>query len=189
MGAIELLVVLAGAAVGWGWLERRRRAAVGTTPESKRGPADDLAMPFALGDVVVRAGDEAWLAGGLAVSERGEPLAIVFVAPERRSYRAVVAFAPPRDEALWLEPVSAPFGGEPPTTLEIGGTIYERTSRRPVTAERLGEHAPEVGERAIFSEFRGPGRAAVCTLTSSGDPLAWIGERVPLVEIERLPGS
>lgn len=185
MGLTALLVVAAGAAFKWGWFGRKDRT---STAEPEIGLARAERLPFAIDDVVVRAGDEAWLAGGLAMREGGEPFGVVYIAPERRSHRAIVVFASPREEVLWLEPIAAPFSGEPPSTLDVEGTIYERTSRRPVAIERRGEHAPDVGARATFAEFRGPGRAALCTLTTSGGPLAWRGERAALAELERMPG-
>jgi hypothetical protein len=189
MPLVELLLVLAGAAAGYGVFERRKRAAADAKTAPTRAPAVDRDMPFALGDVVSRGADEAWLAGALAMSESSAPFGVVFVAPERRSHRAVVVFAPPRDEALWMDPEPAPFRGEPPSTLEIGGAIFERVARRPVKVERVGEHAPEVGERAIFSEYCGPGRAAFCAITSTGEPLAWKGERLPIDELDRMPAG
>jgi hypothetical protein len=130
-----------------------------TKEPKKEEPKVDLLEGFAckLGDVVMRsAGEEAWLAGALVLTEQF-PVATLFVAPEAGGDLAVLAKPSPVEDLLWLSPVPADAigltGKEPPATLEHGSDRFERTKRIPVRAVRLGSGAPDVGETVIFAEY------------------------------------
>jgi hypothetical protein len=135
-------------------------------------------FPFALGDVVVRAGgEEAWLAGAIVLSEDRPALAL-FVAPEAGGDRAVLVHARPGDEVVWLEPLPADeiaLGAEPPTSLEVRGTRYDRTRRLPLRAERLGTGAPDLGDVVVVAEYAASAQERLLVITGGGSARVWRG--------------
>src|SRR5690606_18367722 len=148
--------------------DEARRAASGA-PEG--APWDEL--PFALGDVVLVGSEERWLAGAVVAQERGELVAVVFLAPEGAAQGAVVAFPEPRREILWLLPAEVDAPDEPPATLEIAGMTLRRRARLPVTLERLGQGAPPLGDAGIIALYEGGGHDAAVVLASEGRTRAW----------------
>lgn len=113
-----------------------------------------------LGDVLMRiTGEEAWLAGGLVLSEE-VPVAVLFVAPDAVHDCAIYVRARPRESILWLEPLDPSailVGGEPPTAVEDRGIRFERARRLPLRPRRIGVGAPDVGDAAIVAEYASAG--------------------------------
>lgn len=135
-------------------------------------------FPCKLGDVILRsAGDEAWLAGALVLSEAGGAVAALFTAPEAGGDRAIYARAA-SEELLWLaaEPGVAVISGEPPTALEISGERYERRRRLPLRAARIGTGAPEIGPEVIVAEYTGLGDQHLVVVASKDKTLAFRGD-------------
>jgi hypothetical protein len=143
-------------------------------------------MPLALGDVVSAQQEERWLAGALVAREEGRVLAALFLAPEGKRLSAVAAFAPPRREIFWMEPVELLSPEEPPATIELAGGTMRRKGRLPVTLERLGQGAPPVAEEAIWAAYEGSGRDVAVVITSQGQAHAWMGKRLDEEEYDRL---
>jgi len=152
-----------------------------------------------LGDVLLRRveGDEAWLAGALVLAEE-RPVAALFIAPEAHGDRAIFVPGPKQTVLTWLAPVAAGElgfaslvtpGGEPPRTLEHGGTRFERTRRLPVRVERLGTGAPHVGKRAIIGEYAAAGAERLLVIAGADAALAWRGVAMTEGEYDVLPGG
>lgn len=143
-------------------------------------------LPVTLGDVIVAGTEERWLAGALVAREKGRVVSALFLAPEGATTRAVAAFALPKAEIFWLDPVDVVSPAEPPATLELGGAMLTRRGRLPVAVERLGQGAPSVGDAALWATYEGGGREVAVVLVSDGRALAWMGRRLDADEYDRL---
>ena len=142
------------------------------TPKRKRpAPAGEKVQleGFAcqLGDVVMRiTGEEAWLAGGLVLSEE-VPVAVLFVAPDAVHDCAIYVSARPRGALFWLEPLDPSailVGGEPPSSVEHRGIRFDRARRLPLRPRRIGVGAPDVGDAVIVAEYASAGAERLLVL-------------------------
>ncbi len=145
-------------------------------------------FPCALGDVVMRTFDdaEAWPAGAVVLREDA-PAAVLFIAPDAAGDRAIYARPRPNEELAWLTPVAreaALVGAEPPSTLEVEGTRYERRRRLPLRAERWGTGTPEIQGTTLVGEYDAPAGEVVIVLISDGVARAWRGRRLGPSEYE-----
>ena len=180
------------------WLARRRDGARNPDGSSSAGPApalppapppprDDAAkkparrtaegpqahlegFPCQLGDVLMRlTGEEAWLAGGIVLSEEG-PVAALFVAPDAGHDCAIYARPQPREAVFWLEPLdpgAVLVGGEPPTSVEHGGIRFDRVRRLPLRPKRIGVGAPDVGDAVVLAEYSSAGSERLLVMRSA----------------------
>lgn len=160
----------------------------GAPPPAKPDLTSGLfdALPLALGDVVVADREERWLAGGLLAREGDKVVAALFFAPEGATLKAVVAFARPRREVLWLDPARVDSPSEPPASIEIDGIPMTRRGRLPVALSRHGQGVPRLGETGIFAEYEGTADEVAVLVTSEGRALAWSGRRVAEGDYDRL---
>lgn len=175
------------------WLARHRGAgdkdakvgddADGGERRSADAPSKDAAerlqgFPCQLGDVVMRiTGEEAWLAGGLILSEDA-PVAILFVAPDAGEGCAIYVTPRPRESLCWLSPLDPSavlVGGEPPTSVEHAGVRFERERRLPLRPRRLGVGAPDVGESVIVAEYVSTGAERLVVLKTPDGSRAYRG--------------
>ena len=127
-------------------------------------------FPCQLGDVLMRlTGEEAWLAGGLVLSEEG-PVAALFVAPDAGHDCAIYARPQPREAIFWLEPLdpgAVLVGGEPPTSVEHGGIRFDRVRRLPLRPKRIGVGAPDVGDAVVLAEYASAGAERLLVMRSA----------------------
>jgi len=135
------------------------------------GPQAHLqGFPCQLGDVLMRlTGEEAWLAGGLVLSEEG-PVAALFVAPDAGHDCAIYARPAPREAIFWLEPLdpgAVLVGGEPPTSVEHGGIRFDRVRRLPLRPKRIGVGAPDVGDAVVLAEYASAGSERLLVMRST----------------------
>jgi hypothetical protein len=165
--------------------------------KSKReDPAIDWErFPCRLGDVIVHpGGDEAWLAGALVFSE-DVAAAVLFVAPEAKSDRAVYVRAKPSGEIFWLAPLAAdawtPPPTAPPTSIEIEGEPFERIRRLPFRAARIGEGAPDLGEEILLAEYKSSRslEKRVISISGGGHARAWSGTAIDIGVCDVLPSG
>jgi hypothetical protein len=183
-----------GAMVVGRWLARRRdgegkrveeKGKEGATVERDHdGSAGLPGFPCQLGDVLMRVtGEEAWLAGGLVLSEN-VPVAALFVAPDAGADCAIYVRPAPRECVLWLEPLdpgAVLVGGEPPTSVEIGRVRFDRTRRLPLRPRRVGVGAPDLGDAVVVAEYASAGAERLLVLKSTnGTTSAYRG-----LELER----
>src|SRR5262249_32335365 len=120
-------------------------------PKPAAKPDDGASLlesfPCHLGDVVMRVtGEEAWLAGCVIFSEDA-PVSALFVAPEAGADLAIFARPAPSRQIAWLSPTDPKdvlVAGEPPTSVEVSGTRYDRVRRLPLRARRVGTGTPDV---------------------------------------------
>lgn len=190
-----VLAGTSGALMVGRWLARRRGPSSREVDERARARAEnDAAAPQAdasdanrkarplsegdelegfvcrLGDVVVRTtGEEAWLAGGVVLSEE-IAVAVLFVAPEAMHDRAIYVRDRPRGSLYWLEPLDPSavlVGGEPPHSVEHGGIRFERVRRLPLRPRRIGAIALDVGDVVIVAEYASAGAERLLVLKSN----------------------
>jgi hypothetical protein len=161
----------------------------------KKGKPEPVVSPFAnlplaLGDVVSLSSgvEERWLAGALVARENGKVIGALFLAPEGSTIKAVAAFAPPRRELYWMSPAELASPDEPPATIELGGIPLQRKGRLPVTLEKLGQGAPNVGPEGIWAVYD-RGRDVAVVVVSDGKAHAWVGTRLEEEEYDRLGGG
>jgi hypothetical protein len=190
--------VLAGRLITQGPRIFRRTPPAPAEPASNEAPPkpkeEDKTLegfPCQLGDVILRSmGDEAWLAGALVLSEGGNPVAVLFVSPEAGAARGVLA-RPQSEELLWLSESKdvVVVAGEPATALEIAGERYERRRRLPLSVERRGSGAPDVGGDVIFAQYTGLGDGALVVLAAKDKVVAFRGEALGPGTYDVLPGA
>jgi hypothetical protein len=199
--SLTLLAALAAAvAASVGYLSARRvkrpEDNLGDSGGQRRAPLGRSArgaafrgLPLALGDVVLAGSEERWLSGAIAAREKGELIAVVFIAPEGVRERAVAVFPPPRRDIYWLSPVEIDSPDEPPATLEIQGVNMRRQGRKPAALERMGQGAPPVGMAGILALYDGGGSDVAVVIGSEGRIHAWAGRRIEEEGYERLGGG
>jgi hypothetical protein len=159
-------------------------------PSKPKKPAGSpfAALPLALGDVVSSGAEERWLAGAIVAREGGQVIAALFLAPEGTKQHAVAVFAPPRRDVWWMAPTDVVSPAEPHATVELAGVALQRKARLPVTLERLGQGAPDVGEDGVWAVY-GHGRDVAVVIASLGKAHAWVGARLEEGEYDRLGGG
>jgi hypothetical protein len=211
---IALLAALTVAGFATGgvafWIVQRRARARGPAKDAgKRGATSDEpavridGFPCDLGDVVLLAhGDEAWLAGALLLRERAahadehgdvlRTIAVLFIAPDRGGDRAIYARGAPEPSLDWLSPVPSDaltVGREPPSAIEHAGERFERVRRLPLSIERAGTGAPDLGSEVIVAEYEGGAGAKLLVVIGSSAIKVWHGRRLVAGMYDVLPGS
>ena len=165
-----------------------------TTKRKVEGPhAHLVGFPCQLGDVLMRiTGEEAWLAGGLVLSEES-PVAALFVAPDAGHDCAIYARPAPREAVFWLEPLdpgAVLVGGEPPSSVEHGGIRFDRVRRLPLRPKRIGVGAPDVGDAVVVAEYASAGSERLLVIRStSGTAHAYRGEELEVSAYEVIPSG
>lgn len=133
-----------------------------------RGQAPQLqGFVCQLGDVVMRTtGEEAWLAGGVVLSEDVD-VAVLFVAPDAGHDGLVYVRARPQKSLLWLEPLDPSailVGGEPPSSVEHRAIRFDRLRRLPLRPRRIGVGAPDLGDAVVVAEYASAGAERLLVL-------------------------
>ena len=158
------------------------------------GPHEHLVgFPCQLGDVLMRlTGEEAWLAGGLVLSEEA-PVAALFVAPDAGHDCAIYVRPQPREAVFWMEPLdpgAVLVGGEPPSSVEHGGIRFDRVRRLPLRPKRIGVGAPDVGDAVVLAEYASAGSERLLVMRStSGVSHAYRGEELEVSAYEVIPSG
>ena len=153
------------------------------------GPSAHLdGFPCQLGDVIMRiTGEEAWLAGGVVLSEE-EPVAALFVAPDAGHDCAIYVRPRPRESVFWMQPLdpgAVLVGGEPPSSVEHGGIRFDRVRRLPLRPKRIGVGAPDVGDSVILAEYASTGSERLLVMRSTtGSSFAYRGEELEISTYE-----
>lgn len=150
--------------------KKRPRTQGGATRKVEGPTAHLQGFPCQLGDVIMRmTGEEAWLAGGLVLSEE-VPVAALFVAPDAGHDCAIYVRPKPREALYWLEPLDPSavlVGGEPPTSVEHGGIRFDRARRLPLRPKRIGVGAPDAGDALLLAEYHSAGDERLLVMKSS----------------------
>jgi hypothetical protein len=132
-------------------------------------------------------GEEAWLAGGLVLSEEA-PVAALFVAPDAGHDCAIYVRPQPREAVFWMEPLdpgAVLVGGEPPSSVEHRGIRFDRVRRLPLRPRRIGVGAPDVGDAVVLAEYASAGAERLLVMRStSGVSHAYRGEELEVSSYE-----
>ena len=166
-----------------------KRATKKPPKRTAEGPHAHLeGFPCQLGDVLMRiTGEEAWLAGGLVLSEEA-PVAVLFVAPDAGHDCAIYVRPQPRESVFWmapLDPGAVLVGGEPPTSVEHDGIRFDRVRRLPLRPKRIGVGAPDVGDSLVLAEYASAGSERLLVMRStSGVSRAYRGEELEVSSYE-----
>jgi len=148
--------------------EKKKERARPTTSAKASNRLDGFVCQ--LGDVLMRiTGEEAWLAGGLVLSEDA-PIAVLFVAPDAGHDIAIYVRPQPRSGLFWLEPLEPSailVGGDTPSSVEHDGIRFERVRKLPLRPRRIGVGAPDVGDAVIVAEYASTGSERLLVLKST----------------------
>ena len=148
--------------------EKKKRPRAQPTAAKASNRLDGFACQ--LGDVLMRiTGEEAWLAGGLVLSEDA-PIAVLFVAPDAGHDIAIYVRPEPRSHLFWLaplEPSAILVGGDTPSSVEHDGIRFERARKLPLRPRRIGVGAPDVGDTVIVAEYASTGADRLLVLKST----------------------
>jgi hypothetical protein len=132
-------------------------------------------------------GEEAWLAGGVVLSEEA-PVAALFVAPDAVHDCAIYARPRPRESIFWMQPLdpgAVLVGGEPPSSVEHDGIRFDRVRRLPLRPKRIGVGAPDVGDSVILAEYASAGSERLLVMRSTlGTSFAYRGEELEISTYE-----
>lgn len=160
-----------------------------TDPRAELGSLAEH-LPFGLGDVLVlRSGEEAWLAGASLLSEDA-PIAVLFRAPSARVDRAIYLRANAPFEAAWLELLRVERGPiEPPSSLEEGGVLFSRARRLPVSVARIEDASFDLEGNAILGEYRALGERRLLRVATSEAIMLFLGRRLAHDDYDRFPGG
>ncbi len=158
---------------------------------------DDVAKParpggprgLRVGDVLLYADTELWLAGEVHFDEEGFALSLFITPGGVRASHVVMLDAEGRDVAFLSETDEVPDGAVPPE-LPVGGLRLSLWRRGQAEVRTEGEQLPMVSERATYTILRGPGgRLLVVVDYAAGDRIALLGERVGEEFYDILPGG
>lgn len=142
-----------------------------------------------VGDVLLYADTELWLAGEMHLDEEGFALSLFITPGGVRASHVVMLDAEGRDVAFVSETDEVPDGAIP-TELPVGGLRLSLWRRGQAAVRTEGEHLPLVSERATYAILRGPGgRLLVIVDHAGGDRIALLGERVTPEFYDVLPGG
>ncbi len=150
-------------------------------------------FPCQLGDVLMRiTGEEAWLAGGVILSEE-VPVAALFVAPDAGHDCAIYVRPAPREVVYWLEPLdpnAVLVAGEPPSAVEHGGIRFDRARRLPLRPRRIGVGAPDVGDAVVVAEYVSAGAERLLVMkATTGVVRAFRGLELETAAFEVIPSG
>ena len=173
--------------------DEAKNAAKPATRKVEGPHAHLVGFPCQLGDVLMRlTGEEAWLAGGLVLSEEA-PVAVLFVAPDAGHDCAIYVRPRPREAVFWMEPLdpgAVLVSGEPPSSVEHGGIRFDRVRRLPLRPKRIGVGAPDVGDAVVLAEYASAGAERLLVMRStSGVSHAYRGEELEVSAYEVIPSG
>jgi len=166
--------------------------------KKKKGAPEDEPPPRArpegprglrVGDVLLYADTELWLAGEIHLDEEGFALSL-FAAPGGARATHVVQLDAEAREVAFLTPTEEVPGGAVPTELPIDGLRLSLRRRGHADVRVEGEHLSLTTERAEYVILGGPGGKLVVVVDfAGGDRLALHGERVGREMYDVLPGG
>jgi len=142
-----------------------------------------------IGDVILYADTELWLAGCIELDEEGF-VARLFPTPGSDRAEWVAQLDEVGDDLATLSPTDEVPAGSIPTSLPIGGRRLELESRGSATVRTEGEHLPRTGERASYTILSGVGgRVLIVVDFEKAERIALVGDRVAKHMIDLLPGG
>ncbi len=193
---VELLIgaglVAAGAAVARVVVRRRAAnrpdAPPPTAPDAPR-PAPAGPRGLRVGDVLLYADTELWLAGCVELDEEGF-VARVFPSPGGARADYVLQLDAEANDLATARATDEVPDGPVPEALPIDGRRLRLESRGVAAVRTEGEHLPKTTERASYAVLSDVGgRVLVVVDFVKGKRLALVGDRVSRHMIDLLPGG
>jgi hypothetical protein len=156
--------------------------------ETRRARPDDP-RGLRVGDVILYADSELWLAGEVHFDEEGFALSLFMAPGGARATHIVQLDAEAREVALLSKTSDVPDGSVP-TELPIDGLRVKLRRRGHADVRTEGEHLPLTTERAEYVILGGPGGKTVLVVDfAGGDRLALVGEVLGREMYDLLPGG
>jgi hypothetical protein len=150
---------------------------------SRRGPRG-----LRVGDVLLYADTELWLAGSFELDEEGL-VARVFRAPGNDRAQWVIQLDADAEQIVLANPCADVPGGRVPAELPVGGMRLSLERRGHADVDTDGELDAKA-KRAEFVRMTGPGgRTLLVVDFEGGERLALFGERTGRELFDFLPGS
>ncbi len=192
---IELLLgaglVLAGAATAR-VMSRRRDASEDDEKDEPSREADtaiDEPRGLRVGDVLLYADTELWLAGMLALDEEGF-VARIFPTPGGTTSDWLAQLDEHASDVATLRATDDVPGGAIPESLPIGGRRVSLERRGHAVVPAAGEHLPHTTPKASYCILSDAGGRVLIVLDFDKAPrLALVGDRVSRAMIDLLPGG
>ncbi len=157
--------------------EEKKRA----RPQSPRG--------LRVGDVILYADTELWLAGEVYLDEEGFALSLFAAPGAARATHIAQLDAEARDVAFLAHTDEVP-GGAVPTELPIEGLRLKLRRRGHADVRTEGEHLPLTTARAEYVILGGPGGKTLVVIDfEAGDRIALHGEVMGPEMYDLLPGG
>lgn len=167
----------------------RQKAEGDRLPEPAAAPKPTGPRGFKVGDVLLYADDELWLAGCIELEEEG-PVMRVFRTPGNPRAAWVLQMDATGDEVIVGDETRDVPEGRVPSELPIESFRLSLRKRGAAVVTHHGDSLPQVTERADYAWLGGAGGRALIVLDfKGGDRLSIFGERVPRELLELLPGG
>lgn len=192
---VEILMgaglVLAGAAAARVLLRRQGEpnGASAGTEEEDREPAPEGPRGLLVGDVLLYADTELWLAGMLELDEEGF-VARLFPTPGGLRADWVAQLDEEATDLATLSKTDEVPAGAVPESLPIGGRRLTLERRGHAVVRAQGEHLPRTGGKGAYCLLSDAGGRVLIVLDFDKAPrLALTGDRVERHMIDLLPGG
>lgn len=192
---IEVIVasaaLLASAAIARGIAARRSRHA-----RERRGPVaadarSEAPRALRVGDVLLHAGEELWLAGAIELDEEGRRTTL-FRAPDSARAGWVGQLDEEGSELALLSETCEVPEGSVPDRLPVGGRVLALRRRSRVRVRAEGELLPSFAPRAhltILADAAGRTLVVLDFEGSAAGRLALVGDAVARSRFDVLPGG
>lgn len=190
---VELLVgaglVLAGAAAARAILRRREAEAPAEGGEHEGSPEPAGPRGLRVGDVLLYADTELWLAGMIELDEEGFVLRL-FPTPGGLRAEWLAQLDEQGTDLAALSTTDEVPAGAVPESLPIGGRRLSLERRGQAVVRTDGEHLPRTSKTARYCILSDAGGRVLVVLDFEKAPrLALVGDRVPRHMIDLLPGG
>ena len=212
MSLLVAALVAAGAAAASsavlvrGWLRRRAAARANASHACNRSERRPTAVGKAakatsdaaertragavgglgLGDVLQVDDETRWLGSGLLLRESSVVRCALWFEAAASGQGAVLSFPPPVGEIYWLAPADTALPTDPPSRLEIGGCLLDRSESFPAELEPLGREPMDLGTRVVAALYQGPSAEAAIVLGGSARSVVFFGRRIEAEGYDRL---
>ncbi len=142
-----------------------------------------------IGDVLLYAESEYWLAGEIYLDEEGFA-ACVFPTPGAARASFVAQLDEEASDVAFLQETSEVPGGSVPTELPIGGVRLRVKRRGQARVRTAGEHLPRTSPKGEYVLMTGPGDRVLLIVDFDGeDRLSLVGDRISKGMYDLLPGG
>lgn len=183
------LAVGAAATAAVAYMLRRVRDRRTPPPKEEGPPKPKGPRGLCVGDVLLYANEELWLAGMIELREEGDFVARIFQTPGSDQADWVVQLDPDAKDLALLKDTDVLPAGRVPAELRVQGILHHLMKRGTATLRAEGDdlRAAASGDFTILSGTAG---RVIVFIDGKGDKrIAAAGERVPAEMLDFLPGD